>query len=823
MIKVRAHTCYLGTTGYAAHARSFFRALSKFVDLRVRNYTWDTELDYINDTDLQILDLITLTGENGVRTNWPIKSVFEGFNWANHEGEFVQDIDIVLMEERHYYFYDPYDSPIKIAYTVWESTRIKDDFFQKLLTFDYLWVVSQWHKDVAVNQGYPPERVFVVPEGVDWDTFTDNGRDASHLAELTPDQFNFLFFGRWDYRKSPKEIIRAFLDAFPTENVNLILSAHNPFSIDGFETTEQRLQHYGLVDSRIKIKKFPPRADYLSYIKGGNVLLTCARSEGWNIPLIEALAAGTPVIYSNWGAQLEFARGLGTPVNIVGEFPSSLGEGSTYMVDSLVGNFCEPDFEDLVLKMRDCYNNWHGKKEKALRDAEFIRENFNWDKIGKLGACAIEKIYKEHIDNVTFNIHFIDGPFVEVVGKTRHNFRVEFIDALDGSIPFQSEIGANMWARANRRYYTDWLIRITNTTTGQVIDHKFSLEGKRVLISINSSSLGDTIAWLPPVYEFAKIHKCHVIVSTFRNGLFAQYPDIEFVEPGSIVENLYASYAIGWFYNGDERDFDKNPTDFRQNPLQKTACDILGIEYKPVRPLLNIEDGSRPQEKPYVCLGIHSTAQAKYWNNPTGWQEITDYWLAKGRDVIVVSSEGEGYMGNRYPIGAVEIPNRSIQSAMRWIKNSEIFIGVSSGLSWLSWALGTKTVIISGFSNPISEVQDTNIIRIFNKEVCNSCFNRHKLDGGNWNWCPDQAGTERMFECTKSIGASDVIEAIETDQILSQGLKNSESLIKMWKTYRQFNDPEETSKAILTQLGIENTGENIEAMTNMFFIGKLAK
>ena len=60
MIKVRAHTCYLGTTGYAHHSRKFFRELSKHVDLRVRNYTWDNNPDYLDEIDLGIIDTITL-------------------------------------------------------------------------------------------------------------------------------------------------------------------------------------------------------------------------------------------------------------------------------------------------------------------------------------------------------------------------------------------------------------------------------------------------------------------------------------------------------------------------------------------------------------------------------------------------------------------------------------------------------------------------------------------------------------------------------------------------------------------------------------------
>ena len=55
--------------------------------------------------------------------------------------------------------------------------------------------------------------------------------------------------------------------------------------------------------------------------------------------------------------------------------------------------------------------------------------------------------------------------------------------------------------------------------------------------------------------------------------------------------------------------------------------------------------------------------------------------------------------------------DHSLLDRAQTLYNSEFFIGVSSGLSWLSWASGTHTILISDFT-PIHHEFKTNISRI---------------------------------------------------------------------------------------------------------------
>ena len=266
------------------------------------------------------------------------------------------------------------------------------------------------------------------------------------------------------------------------------------------------------------------------------------------------------------------------------------------------------------------------------------------------------------------------------------------------------------------------------------------------------------MAWVPYCDEFRKKHNCNLIVSTFMNDLFKdQYPEIEFVDPGETVYNIYAQYRLGWFYNENgEVNYDMHPNDFKQQPLQKTATDILGLEYTEIRPKLNLPIVSKKKK---VGIGFHSTAQSKYWNNPDGWQAVIDHLDALGYECMIYSKEGDGYMNNFYPKGVTIFEGGSIQDVINDLVTCEFFIGLGSGLSWLAWACKLPVVLISGFSEKWAETTlDT--YRVINENVCHGCFNSERLDAGDWNWCPLHRGTDREFECTKKITSDMVINEI---------------------------------------------------------------
>lgn len=357
------------------------------------------------------------------------------------------------------------------------------------------------------------------------------------------------------------------------------------------------------------------------------------------------------------------------------------------------------------------------------------------------------------------NINFVDGPFVEIKENKNNLYHIQFINLKTNKTEFELDIHNNNWAKASIKFYVDWLIKIKGVDNNYYHEHIINLTGKRVLIGFESKSLGDTLAWIPYVEKFRIEKNCKVFCSTFHNNLFRdQYKDIEFIEPGTKIHNIHALYRIGIFMNQNKWDNTKHLSDPLKLPLTKVASDILGLEYVELRPKVPI---LATEKKKMVSIGVHATAQAKYWNNPTGWKDVVNFIRENGYEVRLLSNEGYEYMGNKYNINGLTFkPTPKIEDALKVIQESELFIGISSGLSWLSWASGTETILISGFTNDDIEPKN-GIRRIINKNVCHGCWSTHIFEPGDWNWCPIYKGTKNQFECSKSITSEQVIEEIK--------------------------------------------------------------
>lgn len=424
------------------------------------------------------------------------------------------------------------------------------------------------------------------------------------------------------------------------------------------------------------------------------------------------------------------------------------------------------------LDMYDSYKNIKYLTMNLDEDIKNILDNFNIKKLNdnKTFFTSLNNEYNKVLkyennvdyEFINYEINIIDGCKIEITGNSKSKIGVEIFDNNTAELIYKSDLSVNTWCTTNSKYYREYKVNLINNN--QIITtNTTDLNNKNVLIQLDSKSIGDTIAWFPYTEEFRKKHNCKLYCSTFWNSWFKnQYPEITFVEPNEIVENVYAKYTIGWY---QPIDYNRNPIDYKKIPLQKTSSDILGLDYTEIVPKINIPTGTRPIEEKYVCIGQYSTANAKHWHYPCknsnkGWQILVDWLNEQGYKVIVISKQKTSLKHIIDHTG-----NFPIEHRINELKYCEFFIGVGSGLSWLAWAVGKKVVMISGFSNPICEFKQ-NIINVHNFNVCNGCFNKHDFDRGDWNWCPEHKNTDRQFECSINITPKMITDRIINTKLI---------------------------------------------------------
>lgn len=408
----------------------------------------------------------------------------------------------------------------------------------------------------------------------------------------------------------------------------------------------------------------------------------------------------------------------------------------------------EGDSDNIETIKNSCRGNYY--KKECIESIEEFK-----DKHLSLYGSLIESDSRREIRNGILDsewaIVWDSGP--TVTSLTNSPISVKFY--IDEKVIFESKLeGYGHWCRPVVEYWEDWTVTINGNP------HKLDMSLNQT-IQFDSSSLGDTLAFLEPCVEFKeKWGMNKLYIATHKNWLFDKKHyeklGIEFINPGEKKEDSVALWKIGvymedpggvvWFRN-------KNRRDWRKIYLGDIASDFLGVPQVMRAPKLSYS-GSTLGSRPHICIATESTAQAKYWNNPSGWQDLVNHYRGKGYDVYNISNEEVKLYGIK------ETP-KDLDSVYKLLEGAEIFYGISSGLSWLAWCSSVPVVIISGFTPEKCEFSDDKTLRIIDKSVCNSCWENEHFDRGDWNWCPLHKGTDRQFECTKGIKAKTVIEKAE--------------------------------------------------------------
>ena len=372
----------------------------------------------------------------------------------------------------------------------------------------------------------------------------------------------------------------------------------------------------------------------------------------------------------------------------------------------------------------------------------------------------IDKLYKSRlfcdtgIDGLKIDFNFglrLDIP--------QGNFHVKISDFDSGQIFFDENI-SDARLVSSEFYFIRWQVEIF-LDGEKIFEHILNLKDKKVLIVFTSPAIGDTLALMPYVAAFEKIHGCKIFIYVkdyLRDLIKNFYPNISQVK--EITTDYYATFYFA-FIMGEMLSL---PADTRTLPLDRVGGLTLGMEnFIPPLPKFS-PTKKRKIKTPYVCIAVQGSGTPKGWHYPNGWEIVCDYLKKLGYRVLCIDKNKiekdiynykiEKPKGAENFCGDIPLIERA-----NMLYYADFFIGLGSGLSWLANAVGCKVILIAGFSQDWCEFYTP--YRIANRFVCNGCFNDVRELPFKSKMCPIYLGTENEIECSKKISPHQVIQAIE--------------------------------------------------------------
>lgn len=195
----------------------------------------------------------------------------------------------------------------RIGFPIFELNKFSDQEKNSLKGVDYVFVPTQWAQNIIHSE--IDKACFVVPLGVDHNIFKPSVEPQQIIRDPKTETVFFLP-GKLEVRKCHDIIHDIFAKAFNKNDVVELWLCPHSFFVDQNEMQDWiRLYKNSPLGDKIKIlPRLQTQVELAQIMAQADCVLSISRAEGWDLPCLEAIAMGKPVIATNYSGHTEFCH-----------------------------------------------------------------------------------------------------------------------------------------------------------------------------------------------------------------------------------------------------------------------------------------------------------------------------------------------------------------------------------------------------------------------------------------------------------------------------------------------------------------------------------
>lgn len=253
----------------------------------------------------------------------------------------------------------------KAMYTMWESTKLKDEWVKTLNSVNLVFVPCEQNRQAFISSGVTTP-IKIIQHGVDQEFFY-------YRPKVKKDIFTFGTAGSLVPRKNPELLLKAFHDEFgDSTDVQLVLKDTNKDTV-----IEREWSKYANI--KFNGNKVSPY-EMGEILASFDIAIFPSRGEGFGLGGLQAMGVGTTCICTDWGGYKEY---LNPEYNYALDYKLVKIQNFESNNTTYDGMWAEADYDHLRKLMRYAFEHRDEVHEKGKKAAKWVKDVWTWERCGK--------------------------------------------------------------------------------------------------------------------------------------------------------------------------------------------------------------------------------------------------------------------------------------------------------------------------------------------------------------------------------------------------------------------------------------------------------